>query len=162
MATIQDKIDGLEKFNLNKVLLKIFRTKKIEGLVFDLIRGEQLFKRGVDQFGRVIGKYSATTEAITAGETFRYRSEVTGKVASARQKLEGTPIFLLDTGDFYASFQLKPASDGVIVDAITLKDDGTDLIDEYGEILGLTDESRQILIKAITPMVQKALRKALG
>lgn len=141
-----------------KVLFRIvFSETEIQDLVLDLNRVEQLFKKGIDSTDDVIGLYSAVTEQLSQGQSFGF-----GGDSGRKQKKAGEPIFLLDEGDFYKSFKVKILDDGFVIQADALKDDGTDLTEQYGkEILGLTNESRNEIIKAILPMVIEETRKAI-
>jgi len=76
-----------------------------------------------------------------------------------RGKEPGTPIDLLDTGEFYDSISIEPeGGDGFSIygDTIKVSDNGnipTDLVDRYGQILGLSDESKHNLL----PMLQDGM-----
>ena len=78
----------------------------------------------------------------------------------SRQKTSDDPYFLLDTGDFYESFKVKVFDDGFTIQADTIKDDGTDLL-TYGDILGITNESRTKIIQEILPLVIQETRKTI-
>lgn len=139
-----------------KVLFRIiFNETEVQDLVLYLNRIEQLFKEGFDANGQIIGTYSPTTEELSKGQSFAF-----GGDSGSRTKRAGEPIFLLDEGDFYRSFKVKVLDDGFTIQADTLKDDGTDLM-TYGKILGLTNESRNEIIKKILPMVIQETRKAI-
>ena len=141
-----------------KVIFRIvFSETEIQDLVLDLNRVEQLFKKGIDSDDDVIGLYSAVTEQLSQGRGFGF-----GGDSGRKQKKAGEPIFLLDEGDFYRSFKVKILNDGFVIQADALKDDGTDLTRQYGkEILGLTDKSRNEIIKEILPFVIEETRKAI-
>ena len=144
--------------NLNqKILLRIvFNETEVQDLILDLNRIEQLFKKGIDAEGDIIGLYSPVTEELTKGQSFGYGG------GGSKSKRAGQPIFLLDTKEFYQSFKVKVLDDGFVIQADALKDDGTDLTEQYGkQILGLTDKSRNEIIKEILPMVIQETRKAL-
>lgn len=134
----------------------------------DLIRGKgQLYHFGIDSKGEKLYKYAEVTK--------KYK------------KLEGhvfDRVTLSDTGKFYASFYVVPDSngfkiiadpqDGRITDYSLPRYDIYDpqdleffrrnqpkpnLFERYGEdIVGLTDESKEILIKSILTNLQNALR----
>lgn len=94
---------------------------------------------------------------LTKGQTFGY-----GGASGRKTKRAGEPIFLLDEGDFYRSFKVKVLDDGFTIQADAIKDDGTDLVQQYGkDILGLTNESKSEIIKKILPMVIQETRKAI-
>ena len=126
-------------------------------MVLDLNRINQLFKKGIDAVGDEIGFYSEVTEQLSRGQSFGF-----GGDSGRKSKKAGEPIFLLDEGDFYRSFKVKVLDDGFVITADTLKDDGTDLVNSYGkDILGLTNESRNEIIKEIIPFIIQETRKII-
>jgi hypothetical protein len=141
-----------------KVLFRIiFSETEVQDLILDLNRIEQLFKKGIDSDNDIIGLYSNTTEELSKGQNFGF-----GGDSGRKSKKAGQPIFLLDEGEFYKSFKVKVLNDGFVIQADALKDDGTDLTEQYGrKILGLTDKSRNEIIKEILPMVIQETRKAI-
>jgi hypothetical protein len=145
-----------------KVLFRIiFSDKQVQDLIIDLNRFNQLFKESELADGSIIDKnYSRLTEQVTreTGGVFTFRNS-TGETFK-REKTTSDPYFLLDSGEFYKSFKVKILDDGFVVQADTIKDDGTDLT-KYGEILGLTNESKDEIIKKILPMVIQETRKAI-
>jgi len=142
-----------------KVLFRIiFNETEVQDLIIDLNRFDQLFKESELADGGLLPTYSTFTAQINQGGSFNFTSSQ-GETFS-RQKTQNDPIFLLDTGEFYKSFKVKILDDGFVVQADTLKDDGTDLM-TYGKILGLTNESRNEIIKKILPMVIQETRKAI-
>lgn len=95
-----------------------------ESQVLDLVRKEQLFNKGVDGDGHVIGTYSLSTEQTNP------------------QKKAGTPYTLFDTGFFTRSFELRITDEdiSILADGKTGKDD--DIIQKYGkQIIGFTEDS---------------------
>jgi len=60
--------------------------KDLQKYILDLIRIEQLFERGEDSDGDILGYYSEYTEMLNP------------------EKIAGTPYTLKDTGAFYDSF----------------------------------------------------------
>jgi hypothetical protein len=111
----------------------VFQDMAFKQKVLDWIRIDQLFEQGTDEMGNVIGYYSIITEMV-------YNPE----------KVAGTHYTLKDTGDFYKSFYIEVLGDGIIINADGVKDDGTNLIEKYGNgILGLDEESKGKLISEI-------------
>ena len=135
----------------------VFQNNEVQDLVLDLNRINQLFKKGIDAVGDEIGFYSEVTEQLSRGQSFGF-----GGDSGRKSKKAGEPIFLLDEGDFYRSFKVKVLDDGFVITADTLKDDGTDLVNSYGkDILGLTNESRNEIIKEIIPFIIQETRKII-
>jgi len=145
-----------------KVLFQIvFKDKEVQDLIVDLNRFSQLFKESELATGDFIdGEYSRRTGQITAETNAVFTFRNSQGDSFSRQKKQGEPYFLLDTGQFYKSFKVKILDDGFVIQAETIKEDGTDLL-KFGKILGLTNESRNEIIKAILPTVIQETRKAI-
>jgi hypothetical protein len=130
-------MEALIKF-LNKFRALDFGSIKIKEIynsssfffeVQDYVLQDQLFERGINADGKIIGYYSATTEFLSGGE-----------------KKEGTPYTLKDTGEFYESFKIEASDDGFVINADGEKIGGVNLFDQYGEeIVGLTEENLERL-----------------
>jgi len=94
--------------------------------VLDLNRLGQLYYKGVDSRGLLLGHYAAYTLRVKEDPMLAH-------------------VTLKETGDFYNSFQLKTHKNYIEIEADTMKG-STDLMDEWGEnILGLTEESQEML-----------------
>lgn len=121
---------------------------KMRREILDLIRYEQLNKRGIDEDGDIIGEYSRATEWITQG-----------------RKKEGDPYTLKDTGAFYQSMFVTVLRDSFIVDGDTEKMEGENwwLRNNISaeRILGLTDENLQIVIEKFKVKYHEYLTKIL-
>lgn len=138
--------DNVARLDAGKVLINIIFKDDIRVFVLDLNRIEQLFKKGEDIKGDVIGEYSGYTEEITKG-----------------RKKAGDNYTLLDTGAFYKSFDIAVYSDNSFsIEAETVKEDGTDLARKFGKgILGLSPESINKLIDKIVPLIIIEVRKKI-
>lgn len=131
--------------------LEIFSNPEIKDLIIDLNTKDQLFKKGVDSKNNPLPTYSKFTEILSGG-----------------RKKEGEPFTLNDTGEFYRSFVIKVLNSGdaeIIAD--TIKEDpltGTsDLLDTASQfILGLTDESKEILRKVFKEKIIEKIRSDLS
>lgn len=130
----------------NKLTGPIYRKAKVKNYIIKLNTGDnriaganvngQLYDKGIDASGRSLksigGDYSAFTKSLKAAAN-----------------LPTNRITLFDTGDFYRSFKVVPATDGFIIQANTIKDQD-DLRVRWGDnILGLTDESKTKLVEYI-------------
>lgn len=134
-------IDNVNEIDLNKICLEIWKDGKVQRVIIDLNRYEQLFKLGVDANGLVIGEYGYYSDFISDGV-----------------KAFGTHYTLNDTGVFYESMKVKDYNDGFSILADTVKQNKvgkvTDLAKKYGvDILGLTDQSKDEIIKKIIPII---------
>ena len=137
----------------------VFQNNEVQDLVLDLNVFEQLFKESELADGNIIDKgYSRNTGEANQGGSFNL-SNSKGESFS-RKKEQGDPYFLLDTGDFYKSFKVKVLDDSFVIIAETIKEDGTDLL-KYGDLLGLTNESKAKIIKEIIPFVIQETRKII-
>ena len=145
---IQMISDGRRKWNQRFVWREIFKDETLHTFILDLITEEQLFKKGVDEDGDVIGYYSEMTQQINP------------------EKVAGSHYTLKDTGDFFDSFTLRVFPTYFEIDANPIKtnDKGEkeNLFFKYGEgILGLTDESLDKLGKEIILRFESRVREVL-
>jgi hypothetical protein len=127
---------------------KVFSDRIFREWTLDLIRKDQLFKKGIDGDGDIIGTYSAMTESINP------------------KKREGTPYTLFDTGDFYKSFIIYVYKNYIEVDAnpikINNKGEKENLFWKYGEnIIALTPTSLNRLRKEFKRRFENELRELL-
>ncbi len=141
--------DGRRKWNQRFVWKEIFKDKTLHTFILDLITEDQLFKKGVDEDGNVIGEYSIRTQEISGGE-----------------KMAGTHYTLKDTGAFFDSFTLDVYPDYFEINAnpIKINDEGekTNLFFKYGEgIIGLTQESLEKLGQEIILRFEGRVRQVL-
>jgi hypothetical protein len=123
--------------NQGEMFLRIFSQPDKQQLVITLNQRSQLFEQGVNSLGRIIGTYSPATESISRG-----------------RKRAGQPYTLLDTGEFYDSFEIV----NVQPNYFTIWADGNkedeNLFEKYGnEILGLTEQSIERLTQMILPEI---------
>ena len=124
-------LDNIIALNENQIINEILSNKEFQQFIIDLNTEGQLFEKGIDSLGASLGDYTDFTKAV---------KRIKG------QRLDH--ITLEDTGDFYKSFAIKVQNGGFLITADGQKED-TNLLEEYGEVLGLTDENLQIVIDAI-------------
>ena len=75
------------------------------------------------------------------------------------KKSKGQPtdrITLKDTGDFYKSWKITKTNTGLLISINPIKDD-TNLLEEWGEMRGLTKENKAILNEQILPTIRKII-----
>lgn len=136
-------------------MIDVFADKDLQKFVLLLNKSGQLFQNGIDATGTVIGEYSPVTEQLNEGKVFSFDGK-------RRTKKAGEPIFLYDTGDFYRSFKVVVKKDGFVIEANTNVEDGRPLDKQFGkDILGLTNESKGIISKAIQKEVAKGILQAI-
>ena len=111
----------------SKLISLALEEQEVKDFILWLNKENQLYDQGIDAEGNIIGYYSAATQAINP------------------EKVAGTPYTLRDTGAFFDSFRIEIGQNEIYITANPIK--GNDnLFEKYGEqILGLTDESKEIL-----------------
>jgi hypothetical protein len=129
--------ENITQTKMDRVFVLTFRDQKLRDLVLSLNKEGQL-RVGQAADGSTLPLYSRTTEIISGG-----------------RKRAGTPYTLFDTGQFYQSFNLLVTGQYLTIDADTQKPDKD--LREYGDILGLTEESSQELIAEVLPYMREVL-----
>lgn len=109
--------------------------------ILDWVRQDQLFDKGVDSDGDVIGYYSKFTEMINP------------------EKEEGTPYTLKDTGNLYRSLYIVALRDSFIIEGDVSEIQNQDWYSE--KILSLTEQSKEKLRPIILQKYQEYVRKIL-
>jgi hypothetical protein len=139
--------------NVNAIINILIKKPEFTKLIIELNTFEQLHEKGIDSLGVSLGNYAATTIEGTA--QFAGRAE---------RGLRFDHITLFDTGDFYQSFKVivrNNNDDFFLIDADPQKED-TNLFQEWGEdIVGLTQESIDVLSAKLVVELQKELKKLL-
>lgn len=103
----------------------------LEDEIWKLIVIEQLEKKGIDEFGKIIGLYSRRTQEIDS------------------RKVAGTPYTLNDTSAFINSLAVQVGNDFFTINANGQKDN-TNLFEKYGDgIIGLTPDNLAIVKEMI-------------
>lgn len=143
--------NNIININSTELSVSVFALPEIKQFILRLNRVEQLYLEGLDVNDRIIGTYSYLTALEAGEESYIFNGLVSNKRV-------GEPYTLFDTGEFYDSFKVRILSDGFVIEADTQKDDG-DLIDKYGEILGLTQNSKDELAQKIKPFIIDALQR---
>lgn len=144
---------NVKSLDVNQIGVSVFIRPDIKQFILRLNRVEQLYEQGLDVNDRIIGVYSYTTAKLAGEESYIFNGLVSVKRA-------GEPYTLFDTGEFYESFQVNIIKGGFTISANTLKPDGQDLI-RFGEILGLTQQSKNELSEAMLPYIIESAREAL-
>lgn len=149
---VKDMIARLKKVSANTLSVSVFIQPEIKTLILRLNRVDQLYSKGVTADDQIIGVYSFLTGTITRDQTYTYQG-----IQSTKKY--GERFTLYDTGEFYESFRVVVTKTGFIITADAQKPD-KDLM-EYGELLGLTPESRDELSEKMLPLLRESLRKTL-
>ena len=142
LGRLSKLIENRKHLTTNKVLRFSFEDRSIQDYILQLNADEQLFNEGVDADGRVVGFYSRYTEEINRGKSF-----------AGKEKKAGERYFFYDTGKLFDSFFIRIDDDGIIIGNTDLEK-LEDIMTDPKRLLGLTDESRAILIAEILPMIR--------
>lgn len=130
--------NNIINLNPDAIVENILKDAEFQRFIIDLNTEGQLFEKGIDSLGDSLGEYAATTIEGTAN--------FEGKKDKG-QRFDH--ITLKDTETFYKSFAIKVQNGGFLITADPNRGD-TNLFDDFGkEVVGLTDESLQIVIDAI-------------
>lgn len=118
--------------NKDSVFVVVFNTPQVKNMVIEMNTRDQLYQKGVDSKGTPL-------EAI--GGSY---SDLTIQIKSEKgQRVDH--VTLNDTGDFYRSWVVTVQAGRINITANTIKD-VDDLQSRWGgDILGLTEESREKL-----------------
>tara|TARA_R100000773_G_C4213302_1_gene112337 strand:+ start:234 stop:701 length:468 start_codon:yes stop_codon:yes gene_type:complete len=147
---MQTKLGGiLRKYgmlNNSLIWVGVFKDPAFRTWVLNLVRQDQLFDKGIDEDGDVIGYYSEFTEMMNP------------------EKVAGTHYTLKDTGEFFESFYLTiyPGYFEINANPIKTNEDGEteNLFYKYTEsIIGLTSESKDKLGREILRRYQIEIQK---
>lgn len=118
--------------------------KSIQYEALRLNKQVQLYEKGVGVDGKTLRSVYARGAAVYAPNTEFYKRE------------KGQPInrvTLRDTGAFYNTFKVRRVSSGeLFIDADTIKD-GKDLQEQFGQVIGLNEESKDVLRAKAKPLI---------
>jgi hypothetical protein len=129
-----------QKLNEGKVFKLVFSDPEIKDLVVELNTFGQL---GIGLFpdGTELQDYSDVSLDLFDKPTIGSQSNHS--------------IRLYDTGDFYRTFEVSEVSENFIIINADSDIHGNDLIEKYGDVLGLSVESIEIIVKEIVPKIVK-------
>lgn len=115
----------------------------VKDKIIYFIQKEQLFDKGIDATGQIIGYYKPFTEQLNP------------------LKKAGEHFTLLDTGEFYKSMYIRVLQDSFEIEANGKKSD-TNLFLKYGDdIIGLTSENKDKLTEILTEKYINYVREIL-
>ena len=144
-------VNNISNLSVNSLTQKVFKESGVTKFILNLNREGQLFAEGVGVDGEVVGRYTFATQVLSQG--------LSGK---GFPKNVGDPYNFYSSGGMYNSFSVRVESDGFVINADTqdLIEDNRNISSDK-EILGLTDESKEKLVKEITPLLIEQLRKEM-
>ena len=153
MNKIQELQRNIKNLNVNYLMRQLFLDDDFKKLIIYLNTEKQLFEKGIDANNKILRSEFARFSNVYANRT----------IIEKEAKNQPTDrVTLKDTGEFYKSYKVELTSNNdLLIVAQTLKED-TDLIKVWGEdILGLTDESLQVVIDSareiLIPIIQKEI-----
>jgi len=153
-------LSKFKNFDTDKLFKDVFDDPRIKKLIISLNTDDpergQLFALGIDSRG--------VSLKTIGGSRFTASGYSPFTIEEKKKKGQRTDhITLLDKGIFYKTFRVDVKNGEAIITANPNRGD-TDLFKEWGEdIVGLTDESIQIVIDEITQRVrQLVLDRIIG
>lgn len=136
LEDVRKTLEFYANLDINKVLFSVYKDNLVRLEILDLNRLDQLFDKGIDSDGVVIGLYTPRTELLSGGK-----------------KKAGTHFTFFDTGKFFSTFKLIPLKTSFRIQADGQKDEDN-LFDKYGKnIVGLTQENIDFLPEILTPKI---------
>ncbi len=157
---MQDKLfkslRAAQTLDANSMFNAVLRDKGLQDFILFLNKS-QLFD-GEDSLGvslkQIGGGYSFTTEALSAGKSFTFAGK-------SKTKKQGESPFLLDSSDYYDSYNIKLGNGFFKIDSNPQKE-LTNLEDSYGDNLeGLQDKNIQKIIDVIRKKFIQEVRREL-
>lgn len=143
---LYDRIKKLQT-PLNQILEDVLKDNDIEESIIKLNQ-EQLYDQGVQADGSTTGQYTEDSKIQ------KYWAGVDGTGDSRSDHITGK-----DTGETYASMQVKINPDSFIITA----DDRNDFFEEHApKGLGLTNESIKEILPEVKQLFIEKYKKAIG
>jgi hypothetical protein len=142
---LSKKVNG---FNQEKAMRDILKDPYLRAEIIDLNQA-QMYEQGVDAAGDSLGEYAPITKSYY-------------KPLAASEGRDGRTdhVTLKDTGDFYRSMEIKTISDGIHLIADYEKED-TDLKVIYPHALGLTPESKMVILPGIRSVLLDKIKNQM-
>ena len=138
LRDITKRIKGLDP---DELMEEVWKQEDTQEIIVELNTRGQLFNKGIDSEEDSLGEYAPFT--------------IERKIESG---LPTDRVTLFQEGNFYKSFYIIPHKKGFIIEADPIAGD-SNLFDNFGEdIIGLTDDSKAILIQKIILRIQNEFR----
>lgn len=146
-----DLIKKFKTLDSNKFAVSIYYDRDIQNFILRANRVEQL-AQGLNAEDEVIGTYAPITDITYNGQEFFFDGK-------SYEKIAFKPYNFIVTGEFFRSFQVVVYEDGFTIIADTKKD-AEDLTIKFGKnILGLTEENINELVRKMLPLFIEQVRK---
>ena len=136
------KIAKIANIDLNAAFKVAITNPSVEAQLIDLNQ-KQLYVDGVLSDGTPTGDYAASTIQ---------KKDALG--------VESGHITLKDTGEFYDSMKVEEKDNGVVITADTQKENN-DLSEQWPNLLGLTDDSKNEVKDEISEIMLTHLKEQL-
>lgn len=139
---LTDLINNATALTTNGAVAFAMGKNENQFYTLELNRRRQLFFQGIDAKGKLLSSIGGPYTLFTLRQK-----------EGARPVNRANLIDLFDTGEFYSTFNIILERDGFLIIADTKKEDG-DLQERWGnDIVGLTEESQEMLGGRIQPDV---------
>ena len=137
MQRLIDVCNNTIELNPRDILIDLLFTKDVQGFIIDLNQDRQLFEQQVRNDGTLLPKY--------APSTMQHKINRFGQWPDR--------YVLYEDGVFFKSFNIVVSDTDFTIAANPIRD-GVNLFEKFGDdVIGLTDESIQILIKQLLPSI---------
>lgn len=140
MEALIKLLDNIIFIDPVKIAVKVFSRTDVKNFIIELNTKNQLFDKGIDSENLLLPLYKRN-----------YSSK----------KRVGTPYDLKDTGAFYNSFRVEITSNATIIIHANTNKPNKNLLDYSPDIIGLTDESKKLLIQKVKPIFQEVIKKEI-
>lgn len=138
---------NFRNLDLDRIVSVILQDKEVQNFIIELNTQGQLFE-GIDSLGVSLKSIGGSYAPFTIEE----------------KKKKGQPtdrVTLFSTGKFYKTFEVNVFSKSFEIEADTIKG-GEDLQDSWGDdLVGLTKESRVLLVQRIRLLIIDEIRRQI-
>lgn len=150
VEALKNVINNFVSLREEVIISNVYKLNEVKDYIVELnTEGQptsQLYEQGVNSDGQQLGNYTSRSIFL----------KLTG---TGDKKIDH--ITLKDTGEFYRSFKVEVMKNGFEIIANPLKPDN-DLTDRFGkEIIGLSEQNKEILSNYLQPFILSELRKKL-
>ena len=154
MDRLKEILNNAATLDADELMREIYQDKELQEFILDLNRNRQLFQQGVDSTGTSLESIGGPYTTATIEGT----SQFEGK------RSKGLPtdhITLFDEGDFYRTFKLVVMKTAIEITADPIKD-GVSLFIRWGDdVLGLNQDSRDILSAIVQNRIIPLIRASI-
>jgi hypothetical protein len=152
-GSLKKIIENTLNLDYQQIAVEVYYNDSIYEFIIKLNTTGQL-TQGLNSDGEIIGTYTINTDIMSEGGSFTFDGQ-------SFEKIAGQPYNFVDTGYFLKSFDVGIYPDGFTIIADDAKED-ENLTDKFGKnILGLTNESLNELVKKMLPVFIAETRKAM-